>query len=135
MPSASLAAIVAPSFIAMALPGRRPRDLAAVTQHQRDCTLTAKEYRQLNQRVPAKVTAIVPRYNEQRHQSLVEISSERTENGGKSLYDEIIDPKTDELIASRMRDVGEQGERDNTVISGAPVRLDTRQGLNPGLKD
>jgi hypothetical protein len=88
----------------------------------------AKEYRQLNQRVPGKATAIVPRYNEQRHQCFVEISNERTENGGKSLYDEIIDPKADELIASRMRDVGEQGERDNTVISGAPVRLDNKAG-------
>jgi hypothetical protein len=27
-----------------------------------------------------------------------------------------------------MRDVGEQGERDNTVISGAPVRLDNKAG-------
>jgi hypothetical protein len=32
--------------------------------------------------------------------------------------------RMDELIASRMRDVGEQGEHDNPVIRGAPVRPD-----------
>jgi hypothetical protein len=45
-------------------------------------------------------------YNERRHQCLVEIISEKDENGGKSYYDEVVDPKTDHFIAARSRTAG-----------------------------
>jgi hypothetical protein len=52
-----------------------------------------------------------------------EISSEKDENGGKSDYDEVVDPKTDHFIAARSRTVGERGAHDDDmVITGAPFR-------------
>lgn len=65
---------------------------------------------------------VVGHYNERRHQCLVQISSERGENGGKSYYDEVVDPKTDHFIAARSRTIGERGPHDDTVITGAPCR-------------
>jgi hypothetical protein len=75
------------------------------------------------------ITALVGHYNERRRQCLVEISSEKDENGGKSYYDEVVDPKTDHFIAARSRTVGERGPHDDdTVITGAPVPLKDEAG-------
>jgi hypothetical protein len=78
--------------------------------------------------MPGRITAIVPHYNERLHRCLVEISCENSENGRKSLYDEVVDAKTDEEIGSRIRTIEEQGKGDSTVITGAPVRLDDEAG-------
>lgn len=77
---------------------------------------------QLPHLVPGKITALVGHYNERRHECLVEIISERSEKGGKSYYDEVVDPKTDHFIAARSRTVGEPGPHDGTVITGPPFR-------------
>jgi hypothetical protein len=134
--AASLMAIVALSLTVMALLGfsSQTHELSVAAQHQRDCALKSKDYSRLSQRVPGSVTAIVPHYNEQRHQCLVEIRSERTENGGKSLYDEIIDAENDHFIASRMQDIDKSGRPGDTVISGAPVRLDDKAGAESWFK-
>jgi hypothetical protein len=90
----------------------------------KDCIHEAKEYSQLPHLVPGNITALVGHYNERRHQCLVEITSEKDENGGKSYYDEVVDPKTDHFIAARSRTGGERGPHDDdTVITGAPVPL------------
>ena len=79
-------------------------------------------------RMPGRITAIVPHYNENLHRCLVEISCEKPENGQKSFYDQVLDAKTDEEIGSRIRSIEVQGEGSSTVISGAPVRLDDEAG-------
>jgi hypothetical protein len=54
---------------------------------------------------------------------------EKDENGGKSYYDEVLDPKTDHFIAARSRKAGERGPHDDdTVITGAPVPLNDEVG-------
>jgi len=103
-------------------------DLASVARQEKDCVHEAKEYRQLPQLVPGKITALVGHYNERRRQCLVEISSEKDENGGKSYYDEVVDPKSDHFIAARSRTVGGRGPHDETVITGAPVPLKDEAG-------
>ncbi len=79
-------------------------------------------------RMPGRITAIVPHYNENLHRCLVEINCEKPENGQKSFYDQVLDAKTDEEIGSRIRSIEVQGEGSSTVISGAPVRLDDEAG-------
>jgi hypothetical protein len=113
------------AVVVLALAGflGRGHDLASFASRERDCVHEATEYRQLPHLVPGKITALVGHYNERRHQCLVEIISERDENGGKSYYDEVVDPKTDHFIAARSRTVGERGPHDGTVITGAPVPL------------
>jgi hypothetical protein len=100
------------------------RDLVSFAPREKDCVHEAKEYSHLPHLVPGAITGVVGHYSERRHQCLVEISSEKDENGGKSYYDEILDPKTDHFIAARSRTVGERGpHKDDTVITGAPVPL------------
>jgi hypothetical protein len=101
-------------------------DFASVAPREKDCVHEAKEYSQLPHLVPGNITALVGHYNERRHQCLVEISSEKDENDGKSYYDEVVDPKTDHFIAARSRTVGEP--HDDTVITGAPVPLKDEAG-------
>jgi hypothetical protein len=104
-------------------------DLASVAPREKDCVHEAKEYSQLPHLVPGAITAVVGHYNERRHQCLVEITSEQDENGSKSYYDEVIDPKTDHFIAARSRTVGERGPQENdTEITGAPVPLKDEAG-------
>jgi hypothetical protein len=126
----SLAAIFAVALVTLALAGldSQTRDVAALSQHQKDCTHKAKEYSAATDTLPGKVIAIVPHYSESRHLCVIEVSCEKAENGGKSLYDEIDDPETDHFIASRTREIGEQGKPDSTIVSGAPVRLDDEAG-------
>jgi hypothetical protein len=121
----SLAAIVAAGLVALALAGlySQTEDITA-RQQEEDCARKAKEYSAVTHTLPRKVTAIVSHYSEKRHQCLIDISCEKPENGGKSFYDEIVDPETDHFIASRIREIGEQGKRDSTIVTGAPVRLD-----------
>jgi hypothetical protein len=108
-------------------------DLASVAPQEKDCVHEAKEYSQLPHLVPGAITAVVGHYSERRHQCLVEIS-EKVENGGKSYYDEILDPKTDHFIAARSRTVGERGSHDDdTVITGAPVPLKDEAGAQSGF--
>ena len=109
-------------------------DLAFVASREKDCVHEAKEYRQLPQLVPGKITALVGHYNERRRQCLVEISSEKDENGGKSYYDEVVDPKSDHFIAARSRTVGGRGPHDETVITGAPVPLNDEVGAQSWFK-
>ena len=71
----------------------RVHDLASFASPKKDCVDEAKEYRQLPHLVPGKITALVGHYNERRHQCLVEIISEKDENGGKSYYDEVVGPE------------------------------------------
>jgi hypothetical protein len=125
-----LAAIVAVALVTLAFTGlgSRTRNVAALSQHQKDCAHKAEEYSAATDTLPGKVIAIVPHYSESGHKCVVEISCEKAENGGKSLYDEIVDPETDHFIASRTREIGEQGKPDSTIISGAPVRLDDEAG-------
>jgi hypothetical protein len=104
-------------------------DLVSVAPREKDCVHEAKEYSQLPHLVSGNITAVVGHYNERRHQCLVEISSEKDENGGKSYYDEVLDPKTDHFIAARSRKVGGRGPHDDdTVITGAPVPLKDEVG-------
>jgi hypothetical protein len=103
-------------------------DLASIAQREKDCVHEATEYSRLPHSVSGNITAIVGHYNDRRHQCLVEIRCESDENGGKSYYDKVVDPKTDEFIASRSRTVGEQGKLDDTVITGAPVPLNDEPG-------
>jgi hypothetical protein len=126
----SLAAIVAVALIISALAGLKSQtgEVAALSQHQKDCAHKGKEYGAVTHALPGKVVAIVPHYSESRHQCVIEVSCEKAENGGKSLYDEIVDPETDHFIASRTREIGEQGKPDSTIVSGAPVRLDDEAG-------
>jgi hypothetical protein len=126
----SLAGAIAVSLILFALTGffSQTRDLASVAKREKECMQEAKEYSHVQRNTPGTVTAIVGHYNERRHQCLVEISCERDENGGKSYYDQIVDPKTDGFIASRLRDVGQRGMFDSTVVMGAPVRIDDKAG-------
>jgi hypothetical protein len=125
-----LAALVTLAVVAIALLGftRQTRDLASVTEHENDCAHQAKEYSEVKHIFPGRVTAITPHYNERLHQCLIEVRCESTENGGKSIYEEIVDPETDHFVASRTRDVGEHGREDNTIVTGAPVRLDDEAG-------
>jgi hypothetical protein len=63
-----------------------------------------------------------------------EISSEKDENGGKSDYDEVVDPKTDHFIAARSRTVGERGAHDDDMVNtGAPVPLKDEAGAQSWL--
>ena len=126
----SLAAIFAVALVTLAFAGlhSQTRDVAALSQHQKDCAHKTKEYSAATDALCGKVIAIVPHYSEPRHKCVVEISCEKAENGGKSLYDEIVDPETDHFIASRTREIGEQGRPDSTIVSGAPVRLDDEAG-------
>jgi hypothetical protein len=99
-------------------------ELASFAPREKDYVLETREYSQLPHLVPGNITALVGHHNERRHQCLVEIISEKDENGGKSYYDEVVDPKTDHFIAARSRTVGERGPHDgDTVITGAPVPL------------
>jgi hypothetical protein len=116
-------------LLALASSFGRAHDLASVARQEKDCAHEAKEYGQLPHLVPGNITALVGHYNERRRQCLVEISSEKDENGGKSYYDEVVDPKTDHFIAARSRTVGERGPHDDdTVITGAPVPLKDEAG-------
>ena len=126
----ALVATITVAIVLLALAGLfgQDHDLASVAQRENDCVHEAREYSQLPHLVPGKITAIVGHYNDRLHQCLVEISSEKDENGGKSYYDQIVDPKTDHFIASRSRTVGERRPHDDTVITGAPVPLDDESG-------
>ena len=128
--AAYLAVVVTSVVVAIALQGfsGQTRDLASVTQHQSDCAHQAKEYSEVKRTFPGRVTAMTPHYNEQLHQCFIEVRCETAENGGKSIYEEVIDPETDHFVASRTRDVGEHGRRDPTIVTGAPVRLDDEAG-------
>jgi hypothetical protein len=121
----SLVAAITIAVVLLALAGLfgQAHDLTSVARREKDCVREAKEYSQLPHLVPGNITALVGHYNERRHQCLVEISSEKDENGGKSDYDEVVDPKTDHFIAARSRTVGERGAHDDDmVITGAPFR-------------
>jgi hypothetical protein len=125
----SVAAIsVAVVLLTLARSFGQLHDLFSFASREKDCVHEAKEYRQLQQLVPGKITALVGHYNERRRQCLVEISSEKDENGGKSYYDEVVDPKSDHFIAARSRTVGGRGPHDETVITGAPVPLKDEAG-------
>jgi hypothetical protein len=118
-----VAAITVATVLLMAGLFRQVHDLASFASPEKNCVDEAKDYRQLPHLVPGKITALVGHYNKRRHQCLVEIISEKDENGGKSYYDEVVDPKTDHFIASRSRTVSKRGQHDDTVITGAPVPL------------
>ncbi len=126
----SLATVLAVALILLALGGvsGQTHELASVAKREKGCAQAAREYSQVPHHVPGRITAIAGHYNERLHQCLVEIRCERDENGGKSYYDRIVDPKTDRFIAERTRDVGEQGMRDNTIVTGAPVPIDDESG-------
>jgi hypothetical protein len=96
-----LAAITGAVVLLMAGWFGQVHDLASFASPEKDCVHEAKDYRQLPHLVPGKITALVGHYNERRHQCQVEIISEKDENGGKSYYDEVVDPKTDHFIAAQ----------------------------------
>lgn len=104
--------------------------MSSVARKERDCAHQVNEYSQSisMHHWSGKVTGVVPHYNKQRRQCLVQIRREKPENGGKSIYEEIVDPNSDEQIGLRIRTSGEQGMRDSEVVSGAPVRADDIAG-------
>jgi hypothetical protein len=120
--------VLAASMIVFTATSKQTSELAQLAERQKDCAKQVKEYSHIMHSVEGRITAIIPHYNEARHQCLAEISSERPENGGKAVYDQIVDPKRDTLIGFRLRTVGERGMRDNTIVSGAPVRLEDKSG-------
>jgi hypothetical protein len=54
--------------------------------------------------VPGNIPALVGRYNDRRHQC-----RKKDENGGKSYYYEVVDPKSDHFIGGRSRTVASEG--------------------------
>jgi hypothetical protein len=129
-PLAIFGAAIATAIVLLALGGLagRTHDLASIAQRESECAHEAREYSRLPHVVPGKIIATLGHYNERRHQCVVQISCEKDEKGGRSFYDEVVDPKTDHFIASRSRTVGERGMHDNTVITGAPVPIDDETG-------
>src|SRR5690348_848426 len=111
----ALVVVTAAIATAFTTTSKQANEVGELAQRQKECTKQTKEYSQTRHTFHGRVTAIIPHYNESRHECLAEISSERPENGGKVIFDDIFDPNTDRFIGSRQRTLGEQGMHDATI--------------------
>jgi hypothetical protein len=86
-----------------------------------ECSEQASDFRSEASRLASGATAVTytSHFNQQRHECLVEITSNRSEDG--SVYDQIFDPKDETFIASRTRPARVRSSPDEEIVMGAPV--------------
>jgi hypothetical protein len=67
------------------------------------------------------IVAYTSHFNQQRRQCLVEITSDRPEDGHMLIYDQIFELKKESFVASRTRPAGARHMSDGVIVMGAPV--------------
>jgi hypothetical protein len=90
---------------------------------ERKCNEEASEFRGDLTRLAGggAIVAYTSHFNQQRRQCLVEIISNRPEDGHMSVYDQIFAPKKGSFVASRTRPAGARHTSDGVIVLGAPV--------------